>query len=51
MDFIEHWLHISPDGGNGLLETVYLAVPVCAVTTVVLHRLVSRLRAARHKDR
>ena len=26
MDFIERWLHISPDGGNGLSEVLILAV-------------------------
>ena len=28
MDFIERWLHISPDGGNGLSEALILAVLV-----------------------
>jgi hypothetical protein len=26
MDFIERWLHISPDGGSGLSEVLILAV-------------------------
>ena len=26
MDFIERWLHISPDGGSGLSEALILAV-------------------------
>jgi hypothetical protein len=28
MDFIERWLHISPDGGSGLSEALILAVLV-----------------------
>ncbi len=24
MDFIERWFHVSPDGGNGMLETAIL---------------------------
>jgi len=28
MDFIERWLHISPDGGNGGSEILILAVLV-----------------------
>lgn len=24
MDFIERWFHISPDGGNGTLEGLYV---------------------------
>lgn len=26
MDFIERWLHLSPDGGSGLSEVLALAV-------------------------
>ena len=26
MDFIERWLQLSPDGGNGMLEACYLAL-------------------------
>jgi len=32
MDFIEHWLHISPDGGNGATEL--LIVTILALTTM-----------------
>jgi hypothetical protein len=28
MDFIERWLHISPDGGSGLSEVLILAVMI-----------------------
>ncbi len=43
MDFIERWLHISPDGGNGLLEAVYLAASACAIVSAGFHRRISRL--------
>jgi hypothetical protein len=51
MDFIERWLHISPDGGNGTFELLILLVPVLIV--VAVHRLrrredrVQRRRARR----
>jgi hypothetical protein len=35
MDFIERWLHISPDGGSGLSEVLILAVPIVIVLVVV----------------
>ena len=34
MDFIEHWLHISPDGGNGASE--FLILTAIVVTIIVL---------------
>lgn len=35
MDFIERWLHISPDGGSGLSEALILAVMI-AISLVVV---------------
>lgn len=35
MDFIERWLHISPDGGNGLSEALILAV-IIAISLIVV---------------
>lgn len=35
MDFIERWLHISPDGGSGLSEALILAV-VIAIGLIVV---------------
>lgn len=32
MDFIERWLHISPDGGNGASE---LLIVITAVVTII----------------
>ena len=39
MDFIERWLHVSPDGGSGALEVLYLVVIALVVASVVVrHR-------------
>ena len=35
MDFIERWLHISPDGGSGLSEFLILAVLI-AVSLIIV---------------
>ena len=34
MDFIERWLHVSPDGGNGTLEFVIYIVLFVALVAV-----------------
>lgn len=36
MDFIEKWLGISPDGGDGSLEALYIAVVILAVLALVI---------------
>ena len=41
MDFIERWLHISPDGGNGSSEFII-------VTTIVLVIGIGVAAAQRH---
>jgi hypothetical protein len=45
MDFIEQWFHVSPDGGNGMLEVVYLVVLALGVTLAA--RRVRRRRGRR----
>ena len=35
MDFIERWLHISPDGGNGTSELLIVAVVIVTVINIV----------------
>ena len=35
MDFIERWLHISPDGGNGTSELLILTAIVVTVIGLV----------------
>lgn len=50
MDFIESWLGVSPDGGNGSLEAFLLTLVgvVCAVVfRACISRLIRRWRLAR----
>ena len=42
MDFIERWFHISPDGGNGALEVLYVAT-ILLLIIVILKPLRRRL--------
>ena len=42
MDFIETWFGISPDGGDGSTELLWLAAIVVAVTAIFFRR---RIRA------
>jgi hypothetical protein len=37
-DWIERLLHVSPDGGTGMFEALYLFVACAGVATVVLVR-------------
>ena len=43
MDFIERWFHLSPDGGNGSLELVYLLAIVAIVTMILFRRQLRQL--------
>lgn len=45
MDFIERWFHVAPDGGDGSLEALCLALAVVALAAVWLHRRVRRAPA------
>jgi hypothetical protein len=38
MDFIERWLGISPDGGDGSLEALYLFVLLAIVSAVMFRK-------------
>jgi hypothetical protein len=38
MDFIEQWFGVSPDGGDGSLEVVWIAAIVVAVAAVVFRK-------------
>ena len=55
MDFIERWFGISPDGGDGSLEALYIVAAVAVITAVLfrtrLRRLVDRMRAAALRPR
>jgi hypothetical protein len=42
MDWIEQLLGVSPDGGSGALEFVYLAVVAFAIGVVVRWRVLRR---------
>ena len=43
MDWIEQLVGLSPDGGNGSLEMLYLAVIVTAVLIVVFRHQIRAL--------
>jgi hypothetical protein len=48
MDFIERWFGISPDGGDGSLEALYLFVFVAVLAAMAFRgRLVGLLRRRR----
>jgi hypothetical protein len=38
MDFLERYLHITPDGGSGATEAIYIAVVVLMALALVLRR-------------
>ena len=46
MDFIEKWFGLSPDGGDGSLETLYLLVLVIVIGAIMfrarIHELIAR---------
>jgi hypothetical protein len=51
MDFIERWLGLSPDGGDGSLEALYLVAFVAVIAAIAFRRqLLRRLRATRSRD-
>ncbi len=45
MDFIERWLHVAPDGGNGTVELAYLATALASVLAFACRRSLRRLFA------
>jgi hypothetical protein len=47
MDFIERLFHVSPDGGNGLTELLYLvAISAVGVGIIFRRRIVPVIRRA-----
>jgi hypothetical protein len=42
MDFIEQWLGLSPDGGNGLFELMILVAPLVVVAFYPRYRARNR---------
>jgi hypothetical protein len=45
MDFIERWFGISPDGGDGSTELIYLGVLVAVLAVAILFK--TRLKGKR----
>jgi hypothetical protein len=44
MDFIEQWLGISPDGGNGTLEVACVAAALVGILALVGRHWMARVR-------
>ena len=42
MDFIEQWFGLSPDGGDGSLEALYLVALVSLIAAFVFRRRLRR---------
>jgi hypothetical protein len=42
MDFFERWFGVSPDGGDGTLEMLYIVVAVAIVVMFVGRRWIIR---------
>jgi hypothetical protein len=51
VDFIERWFGVSPDGGDGSLEVLWLVGIVAALIAVVFRRRVIAWLASRKVDR
>ena len=52
MDFIEQWFGISPDGGDGSLELLWLAAIIVAVLAVSFrHRIIAWFAARSSRRR
>ncbi len=43
MDFIESIFHVSPDGGNGTLETAFLVISATGIVLIAVGRQISHL--------
>jgi hypothetical protein len=51
MDFIETWFGVSPDGGDGSLEALWVTAAVIAVVAIVFRRKIIAFVAARFASR
>jgi hypothetical protein len=52
MDFIEQWFGVSPDGGDGSLELLWIVVIVLSLVAIAFRRRISgwlSSRKARHR--
>jgi hypothetical protein len=48
MDFIERWFGVSPDGGSGLLEALYVFAVVNTIMIAAAYWARRRGRSSRH---
>ncbi len=51
MDFIEQWFGITPDGGDGSLEALWIASIVVAMAAIAFRRPIVRWFASRQQRR
>ena len=51
MDFIEQWFGISPDGGDGSLEVLWLVAIVAAGSALIFRRRITAWIASRAQRR
>jgi hypothetical protein len=51
MDFFEKWFGVSPDGGDGSLEVLWIVVIVVAVVAFAFRRRITAWLASRTTDR
>jgi hypothetical protein len=50
MDFIERWFGISPDGGDGSLELLYIAVTIVIALAVTFRTRLRKLARGNQSD-
>jgi hypothetical protein len=50
MDWIERIFGVSPDGGSGALEAVYVIVAALGIAALVFRRRIGRWARGRHRD-
>jgi len=50
MDWIEQLLHVSPDGGSGALEVLYIAVVAFGLIAIARWRVLRRRGRASGSD-
>ena len=51
MDFIEQWFGLSPDGGDGSLEALWVGALVVAVVVVAFRHRIRGMIVARNAKR
>jgi hypothetical protein len=49
MDFIERWFGISPDGGDGSLELLWIVAILVAVVAIVFRRRITNWVVSRKR--